>query len=151
MSEDNGMPPALNLLEYDVESHKLPLTVAGGVLCIVLGWKLIWWASGMSALPELSLFFEYFPMIVLTLFFFLAVAADHPGAPRSFRRFMEDSYGLTFTNLPERKPGNGSHLPVRWWKHGESEEGWLTVRNNKAIIETTDGRYLKPLDKEEDK
>lgn len=161
MNEGDGTPPALDLREYDLERVVLPVISAGVCLFCIVGWRLVCWElddmfgfalTGGLPLP-LALLVDYWPCMVpaALILLWLRLPADDPDKPRSFRRYVEDAYGFTCVSLPECKPGNGSRLPVRWWKHGESEQGWLTVRNNKAIIETTDGRYLKPLDKEEDK
>lgn len=161
MSEGDGTPPALDLREYDLERVVLPVISAGVCLFCIVGWRLVRWElddmfgfalTGGLPLP-LALLIDYWPCMVSAAFILLSLRlpADDPDKPRSFRQFVEDAYGVTCPRLPECKPKDGSCLRIGLWKAGGFEWGWLTVEDNKVIIETTDGRYLKPLDEEEDK
>ena len=150
MSEVNetvAAPPALDLRDYYREHVVFWLLIAGtGVASILMGETFRLMLPGVS--PEILVLFRvvwYLPFVGIVLLA-LMLPADDPDKPRSFRRFVEDSYGFTCASLPECKPKNGSRLFISWWKPGDSGRGWLTVEDNKVIIETTDGRYLKPLE-----
>lgn len=151
MNENNEMPPAVNLHVYEWGWVRFLLfRVVMCLLCILVGVLLKWGLDSMFgfALSELYIS-DFISNVPLVFFGFCGIAAlllPGDNYPRTFREFIEDAYGFKCASLPERKPKNGSRLFIGWWKPGDSGRGWLTVKDNKAVIETWDGRYLEPFE-----